>query len=142
MPVPFVGVEKGKELATARTTLYPPNPALRRPRHTVSMNSNHEVQVFAKGRLKSELAAFLWTQSEELREHRKRSGIDASHDASFLQTKATLSREVLKLAGRKIPHLELVRCLKDIIGQGKNEEIHLLDPQNMASKISTRISAL
>jgi hypothetical protein len=108
-------------------------------RYTDIMKRDHEVQVLAKARLKSELAMFIWAQSELRREHRIERGEEPRNNGSFLQSKEKLTVEVLKLAGRKILFLDLISRLRDIIGRGRNEEIRLLDPQNMASKISARV---
>ena len=101
------------------------------------MTGDHNVHVLDEKRLKSELAMFIWAQSEQRRE---RHGNDKPRDnVAFLQSKESLMLDVVKLAGLTIRNTDLIARLQEMLSQGKSEEIQMLDAKHIASKISTKV---
>jgi hypothetical protein len=102
------------------------------------MNGDHNVHILDEKRLKSELAMFIWAQSEQRRNRQAQDGEKPKDNTAFLKGKEILMLDVSKLAGLTIRNTDLIARLKEILSQGKCEEIQLLDPKHIASKISTK----
>lgn len=102
------------------------------------MIGDHNVHVLDEKRLKSELAMFLWAQSEQRRERQVQIGSKPRDNVLFLASKEVLILDVAKLAGLTIRNTDLIARLKEMLSQGKSDEIKMLDPKHLASKISVK----
>ncbi len=106
-----------------------------------SSSGDFAVQVLDEARLRSELAVFIWAQTETWRSRPNAASEAPGADLQFKDAKRALTDAVLGLAGQTIARSELIELLKRLIGEGQSPGLHGLDPKTLASKISVRARA-
>lgn len=99
------------------------------------MNDRSQVEVLNEERLRSELAMYVWAQSEIMRSQRELGVAEPRDESSYHTSKASLYAGVVKLAGARMTRLELIEKLRTLLSEGPNAEIAKLDPAQIASRI-------
>lgn len=108
------------------------------PRSSNSSNNDFEVRVLDEQRLRSELAMFVWAQTESWRSQQRAAGGGPSADAEFKIDKQSLTETVVSLAGQVLSRADLIERLRLAIVGGRSSGLHGLDPKTLAAKISVR----